>query len=585
MASNFWLVLRYFKNTSGSSAKTRFFVIIIISFLSTVLISLQPVIMARMIGVIDAKLTDFQTVVYLLAISYIVIMSLRKLSSALNFILITSLRNNLVINMTNHYFKSLFYSEEAIKNNENTGDITQRLNQAIDELTILLRNVSHNFIPPLLQLIFSVTFIVLSGDYIVAMLFTLYFILYFFIKSIFNPGIVGLYNDFYNTSVKKYSLITDSVKNMRAAKVCNSYDYLFARYENLLNKIERKHENLLKADMRFLTVESACNIIFFGVSFLYSLCQVSHGDISIGHFVMISSYILMLSSPLESIGSMYTALQKSTASLYRFINDLSDITAVQESDSDLMTPVEFVKIRSLHFSYEKTAIPVINDFNLKIPKGHFITLTGSSGSGKSTVAKLLAGELKSESGDILLNEKNISELSPGQRAGAIFYLSQNDYVFMDTLRFNLKIACPQATDEQLVMAIKLARLDDLVVDNTQDLLDMKIGDNGLTLSGGQRQRLSLARLFLRNPCVIILDEVTSALDVINERGVLKNIKLRYPEAVVLNISHRSSTFNFSDEIIVMDNGRIIDRGDFTSLKNRNAYIQSILRQEALREAG
>ncbi|MNE37088.1 Heterocyst differentiation ATP-binding protein HepA [compost metagenome] len=135
------------------------------------------------------------------------------------------------------------------------------------------------------------------------------------------------------------------------------------------------------------------------------------------------------------------------------------------------------------------------------------------------------------------------------------------------------------------MAIKLARLDDLAVDNTQDLLDMKIGDNGMTLSGGQRQRLSLARLFLRNPCVIILDEVTSALDVINERGVIKNIRLHYPEAVVLNISHRSSTFNFSDEIIVMDNGRIIDRGDFTSLKNRNAYIQSILRQEALREAG
>ncbi|WP_261278444.1 6TM ABC transporter family protein [Serratia quinivorans] len=144
---------------------------------------------------------------------------------------------------------------------------------------------------------------------------------------------------------------------MRAAKVCNSYGYLFARYENLLNKIERKHESLLKADMRFLMVESVCNIIFFGVSFLYSLYQVSRGDISIGHFVMISSYILMLSSPLESIGSMYTALQKSTASLYIFINNLSDMTAVQESDSDLITPVEFVKIRGLHFFMKKQLSP------------------------------------------------------------------------------------------------------------------------------------------------------------------------------------------------------------------------------------
>lgn len=582
--NKFWLILRYFKNTSGMSAKTKFFVIIVISFLSTILISIQPVIMARLIGVIDTRLTNFQAVVYLLAFSYIVIMSLRKLASALNFILITSLRNNLVISMTNHYFKSLFYREDAIKKSENTGDITQRLNQAIDELTVLLRNISHNFIPPLLQLTFSVVFIIISGDYVVALLFTLYFILYFFIKNAFNPEIVGLYNDFYNTSVKKYSLITDSVKNMGAAKVSNSYEYLFGRYEKLLNKIEKKHEGLLKADMRFLIVESVCNIVFFGMSFFYSLYQVSHGNISIGHFVMISSYIFLLSSPLESIGSMFTALQKSTTSLCVFISSLSDVTAAQNSRSGLIGPIECVKMKGLGFNYEGMSNPIINDFNMEIKKGYFITLTGSSGSGKSTIAKLLAGDLKSETGEVLLDEININNLSQSQRANTIFHLSQNDYIFMDTLRFNLRIACPEATDEQLKTALKLARLDDLAVDNSQELLDMNIGDDGMTLSGGQRQRLSLARLFLRNPCVIILDEITSALDVINERVVIKNIKLCYPEAMILNISHRSSTFNFSDEIIVMENGRIIDRGDFTSLKNRNAYIQSILRQEALKEA-
>ncbi|MFS7160763.1 ATP-binding cassette domain-containing protein [Serratia proteamaculans] len=583
--NNFLFILRYFNGTSSSSAKAKFFAIITISFLSTVLISLQPVIMARLIGVIDTKLTDFQIVIYLLALSYILIMSLRKVASALNFILITSLRNNLVISMTNHYFKSLFYNDDTIKNNENTGDITQRLNQAIDELTTLLRNISHNFIPPLLQLIFSVAFIVLSGDYIVSVFFTLYFILYFLIKSAYNPGIVSLYNDFYNTSVKKYSLITDSVKNMEAARVCNSYDYLFGRYERLLNKIETKHESLLKEDMKFLLIESTCNIIFFGSSFLYSLYQVTHGNISLGHFVMISSYILLLSSPLESIGSMYTALQKSTASLYGFISSLSSMKTTKHADSSWGELLDSIKMKKLNFSYENKDELTIKDFSLEIHKGRFITLTGSSGSGKSTMAKLLAGELKLDSGDILINDENINVLSANQRAELIFHISQNDYIFMDTLRFNLKIACPDATDEQLAVALRLARLDDLGNDDIVELLNMKIGDNGMTLSGGQRQRLSLARLFLRNPSIIVLDEVTSALDVINERGVIKNIKFRYPHAIVFNISHRSSTFDFSDEIIVMDNGRIVDQSDFTSLKNRNSYIQSILRQEALREAG
>lgn len=583
--NKFWFILRYFKQTSELPVKIKFFVIIAISFFSTILISMQPVIMARLVGVIDSKQLDFPVVIYLLALSYIVVMSLRKLSSALNFILLTSLKNNLVISMTNDYFKSLFYDDNAIKSNENTGDVTQRLNQAIDELTIVLRNISHNFIPPLLQLIFSIIIIIASGDYIVAALFIIYFSIYFIIKRIFNPGIVELYNDFYTTSVKKYSLITDSVKNMGAAKVCNSYNYLFGRYEKLLNNIETKHERLLKADMRFLLIESACNIVFFGSSFIYSLYQTAIGNINISHFIMISSYILLLSSPLENIGSMYTALQKSTISLHGFIQSFFGMTKGDSVGQPWAGTVDSLKMVNVFFSYENADEYIINNLNLEITKGCFVTLTGSSGSGKSTIAKLMAGQIETNRGDILINDRDINHLSAGERADVIFHISQNDYVFMDTLRFNLKIACPEATDEQLTQALNLARLDDLASDNSTNLLDINIGDNGMTLSGGQRQRLSLARLFLRNPRIIILDEITSALDVINERGVIANIKRSYPHAMICNISHRSSTFDFSDEIIVIEKGRIVDRGDFVALKRTNTYIQSILRQEAMRVAG
>lgn len=240
---------------------------------------------------------------------------------------------------------------------------------------------------------------------------------------------------------------------------------------------------------------------------------------------------------------------------------------------------------NVFFSYENADEYIINNLNLEITKGCFVTLTGSSGSGKSTIAKLMAGQIETKQGDIFINDRDINQLSARERAEVIFHISQNDYVFMDTLRFNLKIACPEATDDQLILALNLARLDNLASDNGTSLLDIKIGDNGMTLSGGQRQRLSLARLFLRNPRIIILDEITSALDVINERGVIANIKRSYPHAMICNISHRSSTFDFSDEIIVIEKGRIVDRGDFVALKRTNTYIQSILRQEAMREAG
>lgn len=141
----------------------------------------------------------------MLAISYIALMSMRKLSAALNFILITSLRNKIIINITDSYFKSLFNSNK-MKKNENTGDITQRLNQAVDEMTTLLRNISHNLLPPLLQLLFSISMILVSGDLIVALLFIVYFFIYLYAKKTLNPKIVSLYSDFYSSSVKNTAL-------------------------------------------------------------------------------------------------------------------------------------------------------------------------------------------------------------------------------------------------------------------------------------------------------------------------------------------------------------------------------------------
>ncbi|HGE8443340.1 MULTISPECIES: ATP-binding cassette domain-containing protein [Serratia] len=573
-------LLKYFNKSSSYTVKRQFYTLILISVIATFLFSVQPVIMAYLINAIEEKEFSLSLSIITLAISYIAIMSMRKLSSALNFILITSLRNNIVINMTDNYFKSLFNLKE-VNSHENTGDITQRLNQAIDELTILLRNISHNLLPPLFQLGFSISIILLSGDYLVSSLFLIYFILYLHTKKKFNKKISELYSDFYSTSVKKYSIITDSVKNMEAARVCNTYDFLFNRYKTLLNKIEDKHEALLKTDFKLLLIEALLSIFFFGSSFLLSLYFVISKGITLGHFVMIASYIMLLATPLENIGSMYTAMQKSTASLYTFITSIKPPTTQNSHTTDLQDTAASITLRDVQYSYDKNGTYAIKNMNIEFSHAGFFTLTGPSGAGKSTLAKLISGELEPDAGRIYLNSSEINALSIKQRAEIIFHVAQNDYIFMDTLRFNLQIACPDASDEKLLMALKHAQLNDLPLNNSTSLLDLRIGDNGMTLSGGQRQRLSLARLFLRQPKIIILDEVTSSLDIINEREVLENIKAAYPSSIVINISHRRSTFDYSDEIIVLDQQGIADRGELSSLADRNIYIQSILHKNTL----
>jgi ATP-binding cassette subfamily B protein len=426
----------------------------------------------------------------------------------------------------------------------------------------------------------------MSGDVVVALLFVLYFIIYLWTKRKFNPRIVNLYSDFYSSSVKKYSVITDSVKNIDAVRVCNSYDFLFGRYKNLLNSIEAKHEALLKADFRFLLIESILSVLFFGASFLLSFYRVMSQDITLGHFVMVSSYIMLLAAPLENIGSMYTAMQKSMVSLYKFVTDMG---TPPRNDHPVMNKAQgkniSVTLSKVLFSYEKNGTNAINNMDLTFSNPGFYTLTGPSGAGKSTLAKLIAGELIPDSGHIYINETPINEMSDKTRAELMFHVSQNDYIFMDTLRFNLQIASPHASDEKLLTALQLAQFNDIPCDSPAELLDLPIGDNGMTLSGGQRQRLSLARLFLRQPQIIILDEITSSLDIVNERAVLKSIKSAYPLAIVINISHRRSTFDYSDEIIVLDQDGIVERGNFASLAGKNAYIQSILEKGNLDIAG
>ncbi|MEH2922268.1 ATP-binding cassette domain-containing protein [Samsonia erythrinae] len=576
-------IISYFGGIASQSIKRQFFFIALTSFLSTIIISFQPVIMAKLVSVIEQPDSDLSVALSVLALSYIVLMCLRKLSSAVIIIMMISLRNKLVIMLSDHYLKNIFHGYK-IKENENTGDITQRLNQASDELSTVLRNTVHNFLPPLLQLIFSIIVIIWYESYVVAILFCIYFGLYFLVKNKFNSQIVMLYNDFYGTSVKKYSVITDSIKNIGTARACNSYPFLFARYEALLNTIEGKHASLLREDVKFLVAESCLNVLFFGAAFLFSLYQALHQQISLGHFVMISSYIILLSGPLESIGAMYTALMKSTESLNGFIKDIRLPREHVFSEHPQAGESVALTLSDVTFHYQGAASPTIKHFSLNIFGPGFITLTGTSGSGKSTLAKLIAGEINPTAGSIRINGRDLRNMTAEDLAGTLYHVSQNDGIFMDTLRFNLQIACPGASDPQLIDALNFARLDDLQYDEGTDILDMVIGDGGLTLSGGQRQRLSLARLFLREPNIIILDEVTSALDVINEVKVIENIKSRFPTAIILSISHRYTTFHFSDEILVLSREGLADRGGLTVLRERCSYIRSVMQNAADAEA-
>lgn len=215
--------------------------------------------------------------------------------------------------------------------------------------------------------------------------------------------------------------------------------------------------------------------------------------------------------------------------------------------------------------------------SLTLKSGLFYSLTGENGSGKTTFIKILTRQLKSYHGELTIGNKDYQSILDEDFYNIVSYVSQDDYIFMDTLRFNLMIANPKATEEQMLQALELSGLN-----STKDtnILNRSIADGGVDFSGGQRQKLSLARLLLRSPKIIILDEVSSAMDIKTEEHCFRTIRSKFPDATIINITHRPTSLLLSDEILVFQDGKVVESGSVDELMNTGHYISALMRKYA-----
>lgn len=581
-------IYAFFHARGGGEILRRLQLIIFISLLTTTFVSLQPVIMAVIINEAGDAEHINNALVFSIAGAYILILATRKLSVTFTFMMLINMRNDIVTLLSGCYLKAIYSSGFLKARNQNTGDLTQKINQASEDTSTLIKNLSSNFVPPLFQLLFTIVAIFISGDILVSIIFCLYLIIYLLIKSRFNSKIVELYSDFYSTSVKRFSLLTDSIKNIDVVRSAGTFDFLFARYRNFLHKIALKHKRLIAHDSRFLLIEAFLSVLFFGSAFFISLYRVINNEITVGHFVMITSYLMLLSSPLEMIGSMFTAIEKSTSSVVNFIDELEGLDEKEPSvinhDVIMKATSTSLSLKNVNFRYEQLSDLALIDVSIYFEAGSFTTITGKSGSGKSTLAKLIAGKLVGYEGDMRFNESDSKIISRHELSNLIYFVTQDDLVFMDTLEFNLQIVNPSATEKMMIEAIGLSNLSEVFdFESENSPLSTLIGDDGSDLSGGQKQRLSLARLFLRQPKVIILDEATSSLDTQNEVAILSNIRRKFPDATMINISHRPSTFKFSDNIAIMEKGAVIEMGQYKELIKESDFLRKINENNKIKE--
>ncbi len=369
----------------------------------------------------------------------------------------------------------------------------------------------------------------------------------------------------------------DSKANTRAIDSLLNYETVkyFCNEEYEANRYNRNLEKWQDAAVKNQTSLSLLNfgqgaIITVGMTALLALASqgVVDKEMTIGDLVLINAYLLQLFMPLNFLGFVYREIKHSLADMEKMFNLLENNPDVQDKPNAKPLEVSQGKVRfkNVAFGYNANR-QILHDVDFEIPAGKKIAVVGHSGAGKSTLSRLLFRFYEINGGNILIDDQDIREITQKSLRAAIGIVPQDTVLFNDSIKYNIAYGRPDASEDEIIKAAKTAHIHDFI-ESLPEGYESTVGERGLKLSGGEKQRIAIARTVLKNPQILIFDEATSALDSKSEQAILKELKEVAKNRTTLVIAHRLSTIVDADEILVMDSGRIVEKGTHKQLLNK-----------------
>nr|WP_195455792.1 ABC transporter ATP-binding protein [Ruminococcus sp. 1001713B170207_170306_F5] len=316
------------------------------------------------------------------------------------------------------------------------------------------------------------------------------------------------------------------------------------------------------------------NLFFQGMMYLVTLVYggylIAQGEMQTSDLAMYALYIGIFISPIQILVELVEMMQKGLSGFRRFLDVMETESEIRDADNAVeLTDVKgHVRYDHVSFHYSDDETPVLSDISIDIPAGKSIALVGPSGSGKTTICSLLPRFYDVTGGSITVDGKDIRGLTLKSLRSQIGMVQQDVYLFDGTIKANIAYGKPGASDEEIINAAKCASIHDFIME-LPDGYDTYVGERGTRLSGGQKQRISIARVFLKNPPILILDEATSALDNESERWIQKSLEELSKNRTTITIAHRLSTIRDADEIIVITEDGIAERGTHAELLEKN----------------
>src|SRR6056300_864277 len=461
-------------------------------------------------------------------------------------------------------FKHLHNLSLQFHLNRQTGALAKYIDRGTKGIDFLLRYVLFNIVPTFFEifLVSGILFYLYGPWYAVITLttVTIYSYLTFQItewRNEFRRKMNQADNDV-NTKM------IDSLLNFETVKYFNNEQFEFKRLDKSLEEYEIA-ANKTRHALSLLNVSQTL-VIMTGITIMLvmSAYGIKNGDIDVGGFVVINAYMLQLYQPLSFLGSVYREIRQALTDMENMFSLLDISPAIRNTLNKLrQSNIAEIKFDNVSFDYDVRRT-IINNISFTVPNGKKVAIVGPTGAGKSTISRLLFKFYEPKSGNIYVNKLNINTVSQDSLRGIIGVVPQDTVLFNDTIHYNIAYGNTMASEEQVISAAKNADIHDFIT-SLPDGYQTIVGERGLKLSGGEKQRVAIARTILKNPKIFFFDEATSALDTSTEKEIQKNLENISKGKTTLIIAHRLSTAANADNIIVLDQGAIIEQGTHESL--------------------
>lgn len=357
----------------------------------------------------------------------------------------------------------------------------------------------------------------------------------------------------------------DSLINYETVKYFGNERWEAERYNNSMQKWEKAAVNN-QVSLSVLNAVQA-SIIAVGITMLVAMAAdgVVQGTMTLGDLVLVNAFLLQLYGPLNFLGFVYREIKNSLADMEKMFGLLGKGAEIQDSPNAqaLQAQHASVEFKHVNFAYEENR-QILQDVSFTIPAGKTVAIVGASGAGKSTLSRLLFRFYDVTGGQICINGVDLRDLTQTSLRAHIGIVPQDTVLFNDTIFYNIAYGRPDASKEEVIEAAKSAHIYDFI-QGLPDGFETTVGERGLKLSGGEKQRVAIARTILKNPPILIFDEATSALDSHTEKSIQAELKSISANRTTLIVAHRLSTISDADQILVMREGQIIERGDHRSL--------------------